>query len=131
MKIHSSVLVVNLTLIVVGLLMSEILLQLGSAWRPDIDRATGGHWYAPFLPDKSFGVKGNPRYPGHDFRGFRNARSMDKAAIVAMGSSHTYRRRRFTALADRTLTSVGEAGVQYGHAVIGPELQLSKPIDRT
>jgi hypothetical protein len=84
------VLVANLALIVVGLVMSEILLQLGSAWRPEIDRATGGRWYAPFLPDKGFGVKGNPRYPGHDFRGFRNAGSMEKAAIVAMGSSHTY-----------------------------------------
>jgi hypothetical protein len=85
-----TVLVANLALIVLALLMSEILLQLGSAWRPEIDRATGGRWYAPFLPDKAFGVKGNPRYPGHDFRGFRNAGSMEKAAIVAMGSSHTY-----------------------------------------
>jgi hypothetical protein len=85
-----TVLAANLALIVVGLLVSEILLQLGSAWRPEIDRATGGRWYAPFLPDKGFGAKGNPRYPGHDSRGFRNASSMEKAAIVAMGSSHTY-----------------------------------------
>jgi hypothetical protein len=85
-----TVLAANLALIVVGLLMTEILLQLGSAWRPEIDRATGGRWYAPFLPDKGFGVKGNPRYPGHDFRGFKNTGSMEKAAIVAMGSSHSY-----------------------------------------
>ena len=92
MKRHSwrTALVANLVLIVAGLLASEILLQLRSTWRPEIDRATGGRWYAPFLPDKGFGVKGNPRYPGHDFRGFRNAGSMEKCRDSRDGLRHSY-----------------------------------------
>jgi hypothetical protein len=85
-----TLLAVNSALVVAALLMSEVLLQLGSAWSPQIDAATGGRWYAPFIRGNGIEVRGNPRHPGHDFRGFRNTGSIEKAPIVAMGSSHTY-----------------------------------------
>jgi len=35
-------------------------------------------------------LRGDPRYPDHDARGYRNAHAVSRADIVALGDSHTY-----------------------------------------
>lgn len=42
------------------------------------------------VEDPVVGVRGNPSYPGHDVRGFRNPAIPDKASLVALGDSQTY-----------------------------------------
>ncbi len=44
----------------------------------------------PTVKDEVLGHRGNPRFREHDARGFRNARALKSAEIVAIGDSHTY-----------------------------------------
>ena len=44
----------------------------------------------PFIPDAELGSRGNPRFPGHDGNGFRNATVPAKADVVVIGDSHSY-----------------------------------------
>ena len=42
------------------------------------------------VPDDRFGKMPNPKYPGHDSKGFRNLTLPTEADIVALGDSQTY-----------------------------------------
>ncbi len=42
------------------------------------------------IPDDRLGYRPNPKYPGHDTKGFRNQKHLIKADIVALGDSQTY-----------------------------------------
>ncbi len=42
------------------------------------------------VPDAGLGLRGNPRFPGHDEAGWRNATRPTKATVVAIGDSQTY-----------------------------------------
>ena len=42
------------------------------------------------IPHPVLGVVGNPEFSEHDERGFRNAATVERARIVALGDSHTY-----------------------------------------
>jgi hypothetical protein len=43
-----------------------------------------------WVEDPILRVRGNPRHPDHDTRGFRNRAALSHADIVAIGDSHTY-----------------------------------------
>jgi hypothetical protein len=76
-------------LLLVTLLLTEALLHLAAAvWRP-ADVLT--RQYPPVLTDeREIIFQGNPKWPGHDARGFRNPLALTKADVVAIGDSHTY-----------------------------------------
>lgn len=42
------------------------------------------------LPDPDLGARPNPKYSGHDSRGWRNPKALDRADIIAIGDSQTY-----------------------------------------
>ena len=42
------------------------------------------------VKDKRLGLRPNPKFPGHDQKGFRNKFVPEQASIVAMGDSQTY-----------------------------------------
>jgi len=42
------------------------------------------------IPDERLGYRLNPRYPGHDSKGFKNPHVPQAARIVALGDSQTY-----------------------------------------
>jgi lysophospholipase L1-like esterase len=45
---------------------------------------------APMVPDTTLERRGNPSYPDHDERGWRNRDVPASARVVALGDSHTY-----------------------------------------
>ena len=42
------------------------------------------------ITDARLGYRPNPRIPGHDARGWRNARALERADVVVFGDSQTY-----------------------------------------
>ena len=86
----------NLFLLALIVLAGEGLLQIASRWSPAVDRVTQPPWHetertAPLtIPDERLGHRGNPAFPNHDLRGFRNPLALDQATIVALGDSQTY-----------------------------------------
>ncbi len=77
------------------LLLAEFSLQVAGALIPSIDMLThtpgiGTPLPEPHIPDDILGLTGNPGYPDHDRRGFRNPVALDRADIVALGDSQTY-----------------------------------------
>jgi len=53
-------------------------------WRQDLVREP------PSLQDAVLGSRPNPRFPGHDGRGFRNQGALSEASVVVFGDSQTY-----------------------------------------
>ena len=76
----------------ISLLLAEGLLQLTARVYPEagllLFPLTAG--FGRLLNDKQLGHRGNPVFPGHDARGWRNAAALTSADIVALGNSHTY-----------------------------------------
>lgn len=78
----------NVAAVLVTAIVIEISLHLSSALVPAVDALTRPQ--AALIEDDRLGVKGNPNWPDHDVRGFRNATALEKASVVALGDSHTY-----------------------------------------
>lgn len=78
-----------LVLVALAALGSEAMLRLFS----ELSRPASAEQVAPEpmnIPDASLGSRPNPKYPGHDNRGWRNPEAFDRADIIAMGDSQTY-----------------------------------------
>ncbi|MBK7951761.1 MAG: hypothetical protein IPK00_24100 [Deltaproteobacteria bacterium] len=75
-------------------LLSAVLLELALAAAafvsPTVDRLLGSPWVAPTIPDPRLRHRGNPAFPEHDARGFRNPEAVARAHGVALGDSQTY-----------------------------------------
>jgi hypothetical protein len=113
-----------------SIVVAEILLAAGSAFVPAIDRVTRKASGAnqPLIPDPRLGMRGNPKYPGHDQRGFRNPVALDSAAVVTLGDSHTYGTsvgrddawpHQLSASTRQTVYNMGLAGYGPGQALEG------------
>jgi len=78
--------------VAVSVLFAELSLVIASAWSPKVDILTRAPEDVPTaqIPDFRLGVRGNPAFPFHDARGFRNDEALERADIVAIGDSHTY-----------------------------------------
>jgi len=73
-------------LAIATLALCELLLQMIAA-------TTLRSWIEPtppWLRDAAVEKRGNPTYPGHDARGYRNERTLQRADVVAIGDSFTY-----------------------------------------
>ena len=72
-----------------GLSLAEVVLhQVERRERASLDKAMAGIGYR--VPDPRLGFRIAPGAPGHDGRGFRNARALERADIVATGDSQTW-----------------------------------------
>ncbi len=126
-------------LLLVWIAIAEGVLQLAAALSPSIADALASPYVRaglrPQVEDPVLETRGNPRYPGHDERGFRNESVPDRAAVVAIGDSQTYgtsvaRESAWPSrLAERLATPVygmgfpGYGPVQY-HALLDEALAL-------
>jgi hypothetical protein len=73
----------------VGLVAGELLLRFVSGISRDAHWALHP-WRPAKIADQRLGTRGDPSFPDHDARGFRNARTLGRADVVALGDSHTY-----------------------------------------
>jgi hypothetical protein len=124
----------QLVVLVVSLLVYEIGLQVLAALTPVGELLTGPDpKRTVVIPDERLGVRGNPRYPDHDARGYRNPQALSRADIVTLGDSQTYGTqvdRTHTwpsVLAARTKLSVYNMAVG-GYGPSHAELQLSETL---
>ena len=76
---------VVLAAVVFGLAAGEIGLRV-AGWLAPPDAASEPR----FLVDPLLKFRGNPAFPEHDFRGFRNPGAHDRADVVLLGDSMTY-----------------------------------------
>jgi hypothetical protein len=83
--------------------------------------------HPPTIPDPNLGHRTNPRYPGHDSKGFRNANIPAQAKIVTLGDSQTYGSgvapqdpwpRQLEALTHRTVYNMAYGGYGPVHHLI-------------
>jgi len=76
-------------LLLVAAGLAEVTLRIAAHFWPKPDyRLTAP--ISPTVPDAQLGIRGNPAYPGHDAKGFRNPYVPDTASVVALGDSQTY-----------------------------------------
>jgi hypothetical protein len=75
-----------LVALVSSLAICEIVLHVLAASRLGVLLEPRPLW----VPDLVLGYRGNPRYPDHDARGYRNSETLSNADIVTIGDSHTY-----------------------------------------
>lgn len=96
-------------LIGASLLVVELALQVASVFFVDVDLITrSSSWRSEkavpvLIDDDRLGIKGNPDWPEHDARGFRNSSALSSATVVALGDSHTY---GTSVIADETWTRI-------------------------
>jgi hypothetical protein len=85
-------LVLQICLLLITLIVLELTLQIASWSSLTIRRALAPSWEvtAPVVPDPRLGLRGNPLFPGHDRRGYRNEHALDRADIVTLGDSQTH-----------------------------------------
>lgn len=78
--------------VVFCVLFAEVFLLVASVMSPMVDTLTRAPEDMPSqqIPDDRLGVAGNPEFPFHDARGFRNPEALETADIAAIGDSHTY-----------------------------------------
>ncbi|MDP6709294.1 MAG: hypothetical protein QF893_23390 [Alphaproteobacteria bacterium] len=110
----------NLLLVVAAVVFFELALQVASNWVSVVNDRTYPKRRS-VIPDPVLGVRGDPDYPGHDARGFRNARALAQADIVALGDSHTYggRIRRDEAWPALLATALGQSVYSMSHGSYG------------
>jgi hypothetical protein len=68
----------------------EVALRAAAAVSPWVAYHLSPPWTRNTLPDDVLGKRQSPFYPGHDQRGYRNARRRDACEILAVGDSTTY-----------------------------------------
>lgn len=82
----------NVSVVVVATALTFIFLEIGIRLFPvGVFRqyaATGA--MQMHGPDPVLGHRPNPKYPGHDERGWRNEKALESAEIVVLGDSQTY-----------------------------------------
>lgn len=80
--------------ILLAVLILEVVLNVLAATSPRIDHLLTPPWdpyrVAATVPDERLGHRLNPKYPGHDSKGFNNSLVPDQAKIVVLGDSQTY-----------------------------------------
>ena len=70
----------------------EGVLTLGAILWPNVNQLLTSYSVGPpqTIVDDRLGLRGNPEFPGHDSKGFRNPKVPGRADIVVFGDSHTY-----------------------------------------
>ena len=70
----------------------EAALTLAAIIWPTVNRLLTSYSVGPplLIVDDRLGIRGNPQFPGHDSKGFRNPRVPSRADIVVFGDSQTY-----------------------------------------
>ena len=109
----------------------EVVLNILAATSPRIDSLLTPPWdpyrVAATVPDDRLGHRLNPKYPGHDSKGFNNSAVPDKAKIVVIGDSQTYPTnieadqawpRRLESLTRETVYSLAVPGYGPVHSLI-------------
>lgn len=71
-------------------LLLELALAAAALVSPAVERLLGSPWVSPTIPDARLRHRGNPAFPEHDARGFRNPEAVARARGVALGDSQTY-----------------------------------------
>ncbi len=71
-------------------LLLELALAAAALASPAVERLLGSPWASPTIPDARLRHRGNPAFPEHDARGFRNPEAVAQARGVALGDSQTY-----------------------------------------
>jgi hypothetical protein len=80
----------QLIVLTLSLLACEAVLQVLAAFTP-VGALLGKQQAPPVIvADDRLRIRGNPRHPDHDGRGYRNARALASADIVVLGDSQTY-----------------------------------------
>jgi hypothetical protein len=74
--------------LVIGIL--EVVLNILAATSTRLGRQLLPFRIDAIVPDDRLGHRLNPKYPGHDSKGFKNPAVPDKAQIIALGDSQTY-----------------------------------------
>ena len=116
-------------LLVIGIL--EVILNILAATSSRVDRLLAPPWdpfgVAEAVLDDRLGYRLNPKYPGHDSKGFNNPAVPDKAKIIALGDSQTYPTgiepdqawpRRLESVAKATVYSFAVGGYGPVHSLI-------------
>jgi hypothetical protein len=76
--------------IVSSLAMIEVSLRAATVFSPWVAYHLSSPWTRNTIPDDVLGKRQSRFYPGHDRRGYRNARHRDACEILAVGDSMTY-----------------------------------------
>jgi hypothetical protein len=111
--------------VLLAVVACETVLQLTCRLVPRIDRTV----FPPSqtVPDARLRFRPNPRYLGHDARGYRNPDALERAEIVAMGDSQTYGAgvdgssawpRALSRLDGRAVYSMAGPGFGPGHSLL-------------
>ncbi|MBN1472198.1 MAG: hypothetical protein JW925_10490 [Syntrophaceae bacterium] len=77
-------------MIVLMVLLMEFTLQIMTRISPKFDDLITSKNTLHVLPDATLGLRGNPEFPEHDSKGFRNKIALSHSEIVAIGDSQTY-----------------------------------------
>jgi hypothetical protein len=82
----------NLLLVVLAILAADLSLHVAARLSRPVERLLMAPWVREemFVPDPQLGSRGNPFRADHDLNGYRNARALEQADVVALGDSHTY-----------------------------------------
>lgn len=111
--------------VIVTVAIIDLVLHAAASISPDIDELTS--FIPAKIPDPQLGHRGNPRYPDHDQKGFRNPSLPETAEIIALGDSQTYGSgvkadqawpRVLEALSERPVYSMGLGGYGPAHSLI-------------
>jgi hypothetical protein len=76
--------------IALALVVSEVALRAAAAVSPWVAYHLSFPWASATRLDDVLGKRLSPHYPGHDERGYRNARGRNASEILAVGDSMTY-----------------------------------------
>jgi hypothetical protein len=112
-------------LLLIGIV--EVILNILAATSTRLGRQLLPFRVAATVPDDRLGYRLNPKYPGHDSKGFKNPAVPDKAQIIALGDSQTYPTaiepdqawpRRLEAMTKETVYSFAVGGYGPVHSLI-------------
>src|SRR5215831_8543819 len=92
MKLNRKNACFSLLTILFVIVFLEGALTLGAILWPNVNQLLTSYSVGPPLTifDDRLGLRGNPEFPGHDSKGFRNSKVPSRADIVVFGDSQTY-----------------------------------------
>src|SRR5215813_7999305 len=92
MKLNRKNACFSLLTILFVIVFLEAVLTLGAIMSPNVNQLLTSYLVGPppTIFDDRLGLRGNPEFPGHDSKGFRNPKVPSRANIVVFGDSQTY-----------------------------------------